>query len=883
MSWFSGTRARLRLLFGRRAAESRMEEEIRFHIDMEAERLERDEGLDAAEARRRALVSFGGVDRTREELRDGRGLAWMSGLRLDVKLGARMLARYPILTTASILALTIAVAMAASWFQFMGNMVWPELPVPDGDRIVRLRNVDVEAAETEPRILHDFEAWREELRAVEDLAAFSSVPYSASTADGRYGWLDGVRVTPSVFRLARVQPALGRVISEADAVPGADPVVVLSHEAWQRLYDGDPAAVGQPLRLNGIHATVIGVMPEGYAFPVNEQLWTPLQDRAVSYDRREGPAIGVLGRLAPGVTEAEAQAELEVVGRRASAAFPATHEHLRAELRRFGRGNDMAGPAALLNIPFLLFLLVVSANVATLLLARTASRESEIALRSALGASRRRIVLQLVAESLVITGTAAALGLTISHYGMKWGMDLFWQVQQERPPSFFDGGVSVASALYTAALALVGALIIGGLPGLRATRRGLRDRLPQTGSAGGGVRFGLIATAVIVLQVALCVAFLPIALMNGRDLLAEARDSDFPAHAFLTGTLVTDVSAEADAPAGPRDDAGGASPDSVPAPRAEELLRRLEAEPDVLAATRASRIAGLNHPVSPIRIEGDSASDSYVRQLAVDPDYFEVMDIAIVGGRGFTRAEADEGLPVAVVNEEWAREVFAGRNPVGRRIRFPGRGGEEEAEWVEVVGVVAGADRASGPAEQVAVFRPMAPGAHAGVQLFLRAAGDPDAMVSRVVGLVAAVDPRFTLHDPKPLDDVWRPVRRANVFFVAALQLVGAIILLFALMGIYALLSFTVARRAREIGIRAALGAEPRRIITTIFSRAMAQIGLGVVLGALLVSLTIFRDREGLRLVAGVAAAMVVVGMLGCVVPAARALRIQPTDALRAE
>ncbi len=884
MGWIDATRARLRLLLARGTAESRMEEEMRLHLELEAERLAREEGLDSEEAWRRARVAFGGQDRYREELRDGRGLAWLSGLRLDLKLGVRMLLKFPVLTLASVLALAAAVALAASWFQFMSNMALPRIPLADADRIVTLRNLNLASADRdfsgEPRSLHDFELWREELESIEHLSAASPVEYTVRTEVGRFGTLDGVRATPSMFRVARVQPLLGRSFTAADDQPGAAPVVVIAYSAWQRLFDGDRSSIGETVRLGSEYATVIGVMPEGFGFPLNEEIWVPLRESALNYARREGPPIRMFGRLAAGYSLEQAEAELATIGRRSAEAFPQTHEHLRPEVRRFGPGGWESTAAVVLNVPFLLFLIVVSANVATLLFARTATRESEIALRSALGASRRRIVVQLVAEALVLTALATALGLAAARWGIGAGMDLFWEVQQMRPPFWFDAGLSAPTVLYAAALALLGALIIGGIPGLRATRPQLRNRLAQPGAGGSGMRFGAVATGVIVVQVALCVAFIPVAIMNGQELLPDRSASDFPAEAYLTGRITYQLE-----PQGPvrSAQAGQQADEQQTAQLIDNVRRRLAAEPGVIAATRASRLPGFNHPIQAIQIDGDSARIIEARPVAVDPNFFEAMDARIVSGRGFSQGDVAADNAVAIVDQAWARETFGGRSPLGRRIRYPDRDEEQGSRWYEIVGVVAGMDRAVGPGTRVAVFHPLRPEEHASVQVYLRTASLPDALAPQVREVITSVDASLGVTDLKSLAEVWRPVERSDRFFAAALAVVAAIILLFALIGIYALMSFAVTKRAREIGIRAALGANPRRIIVAIFSRAMTQIGIGVIAGAALVSLTVARSPEGVRLVGGVAAAIVAVGLIACVVPAMRALRIQPTDALRAE
>jgi predicted permease len=579
----------------------------------------------------------------------------------------------------------------------------------------------------------------------------------------------------------------------------------------------------------------------------------------------------MFGRLAPRATLREAQAELSLIGERTAAQFPETNDRLRPEVARFGPAGGQVWLVRLFNLPFLLFLIVVSANVATLLYARTATRATEIALRSALGASRARIVVQLIAEAFVLTAAAALLGLTAAGFGLRRGMDLFWEVQQTRAPFWWNTDLSATTVLYVVALALLGASIIGGIPGARATGRQLRNRLTHSGG-GEAMRFGAVATGVIIVQVALCVAFIPVAIINGRKLLNERTRTDFPAERFLTGRIVHET-------------AGAGLPDrreSAAAP-IEDVFRRIEGEPGVAAATRFTRLPGFNHPVEAIGIDGDSAKVLHVRQIGVDANFFDVVGARITNGRGFVPSDATSGTAVAIADEGWASTVFNGRNPIGQRIRYPSRAGDGGERWYEIVGVVSGMKRAIGPGEDVGLYHPIRDGEVASVQFYLRTNSPAGGLVARIQTLGNSLDRTVGITDLAPLDDVWRPVERANGYIAAALTIIAAVILLFALIGIYALMSFTVARRSREIGIRAALGANPRRIIAAIFRRAMLQVGLGIVAGAALVSLTIARSPDALGLVAGVAASMAVAGLIGAAVPAMRALRIQPTDALRAE
>jgi putative ABC transport system permease protein len=267
----------------------------------------------------------------------------------------------------------------------------------------------------------------------------------------------------------------------------------------------------------------------------------------------------------------------------------------------------------------------------------------------------------------------------------------------------------------------------------------------------------------------------------------------------------------------------------------------------------------------------------------VDANFFEVMGARIASGRGLRESDLASASRIAIVDESWASEQFAGRNPIGQRVRPPvGVAGQEES-WIEIVGLVAGMERATGPVEAVAVYLPLRIEERTSVQIYLRGEDRPSSLVPAVHAVVAAIDPSLAVADLEPLEDTWAPVQQSNAFIAIALAVVALIIVLFALIGIYALVSFTVAQRAREIGIRAALGANPRRILVAIFARALLQIGLGLLAGSALVSLTIARNPDGLRLVTAVALALAATGLIACFIPAMRALRIQPTEALRAE
>ena len=357
----------------------------------------------------------------------------------DYKLGLRMLLKYPGLTMAGGLALAIAIAIGAGWYDFVGKVLLPTIPLPEGDRIVLIDTRNVLTNGVELRVGRDFLEWRRELRTIEDLGAFrlsrrsensnvTKVGRNLIVGTGAPERIQLAEITSAAFRVARVSPLLGRALLESDEVPGAPSVVVLGYEVWQRSLGARQDVIGSQVKLGETLATVVGVMPEGFGYPFNYDAWTPLPLQA-SYGPLEGGAISVIGRLAPGVTRAQADAEVRVLGERTSAALPATHEHLRPRVQPLGEPGDEDGELdvsaiaqlALTNLPSLLVLLIACVSVGTLVYARTATREGEIALRSALGASRARIVSQLFVETLALASLATAVGLVTADQVLTWG------------------------------------------------------------------------------------------------------------------------------------------------------------------------------------------------------------------------------------------------------------------------------------------------------------------------------------------------------------------------------------------------------------------------------------------------------------------------------
>ncbi|MFN2317068.1 MAG: ABC transporter permease [Gemmatimonadales bacterium] len=902
MSWLEGSRARLRLLFGRRIAESRMNQEFGFHLEMETERLIREEGLGPAEARRRAHVAFGGVDHHKEVLRDGRGTAWFSGVSLDLKLAFRMLTKYPGLTLIGGLAMAFGIWFGAVIFEMFGLVTSPALPLPDGARIVAIQNWDAERSEDEDRVLYDYQLWRT-ARTITDLGAWRNASVNLVGADGSAHPAVAAEVTAAAFRIAPAPPQLGRALDESDARPGAPPVVVLGHEVWATRFESDPRIVGRSVQLGNSFATVVGVMPEGYAFPVSHELWLPLNTDVPGVEPRQGIAITVFGRLANGMTRETAQEELAALGLRLAAEQPTTHARLQPHVLPYTQSSvdsaDMMKVKGLTYLFVVLLVVVVCSTVALLLFARAAARETELLVRSALGASRRRIVTQLFAEALVLAGVAAVVGLVAAQWALtRWG-EPYLEMNMGRLPFWYEFTLSPTTILYALALAVLGAVVAGVMPARRVTRE-LGTRL-RAGTAGGGVSFGGIWTAVIVAQVALTVAFPAVVmLVRSESQRLSSYDAGFPVQEYLGVTLGME---------GPPEDAPAPDPGAAPGVQfsasVEALRQRLEAEPGVAGVTVVDRLPGDYHVDVRMELESQPGTPSFrVATAAIHPSYFGVLQAPMLAGRAFTSADLSPDVRVAIVDQGFADLVMPGRNPIGHRVRMSAEqmpdSSEAQRPWYEIVGVVKelGMAHAIERSRPAGIYLPAIPGRHQALNMIVRGQGDPMTVAPRLRELATAIDPALRIEQMTRLDQVLTPMLWFLGLWMRIIIGLTAVALLLSLSGIYAVLSYTVARRTREIGVRVALGASARRVITSIFTRPLRQVTLGVITGCGLIALATIgiqhtQEFAGLKgrgltlgevaLLGGYALLMLGVCMLACIVPTWRALGVQPTEALREE
>jgi predicted permease len=712
------------------------------------------------------------------------------------------------------------------------------------------------------------------------------------TGEGRVEALRVAEITASAFPLTRVPPLLGRPLQPTDEMPGTEPVVVLGYDVWQRQFLHDPAIIGRVVTVGRTARTVVGVMPPRFGFPHNQQVWVPLP--AQDAPPRDGPAVQVFGRLAEGASWQDAAAELSVVSARAAADQPATHAQLRTRVRAFaGRtpGDPLRLEDWLIHAIVLLVLGAVCANVATLIFARTALRESEMVVRHALGASRARVVAQIVTESLVLALAAAMLGLVAAQTTVRYAWARASQLTGEDLPFWVDLRLEPVTVAYALLLALVAAALIGLLPALKATGGSVLRGLQGITGTGGTMKFGGVWSFIVGAQVACTLLFVPAAVgIYTTSLQGKAMTAAFPSEHYLTFRLSVDNEALAGERGVPDDE-------QIAARRGrafDELASRLREESGVTHVTLADRSLEASPDLVALEMEQEGAPPARLpgsfeggfAMAAVGAGYHEAFGATLVTGRALHATDAGAPNGPVVVNEAFMRVV--GKNPVGARIRTLQPGSERETgPWHEIVGVVTDLGMLF-PADWGGagyVYRAASAAELDPVVVTVRVAGDAAPLAPRVGALARQVDAGVQLRDIVTFEEIVAQRQGSEVLGSVVIPsiLVGAVV--FSAAGLYALMAVAVARRTREIGIRLALGANPRHVLGSVFARAGRQLGGGIIAGNTLILLLAWRADSltaGLLVSSMITSViMAVVGVLACAAPARRALRVQPTEALR--
>ena len=875
----------LRSWFWRAPVADEVDAELDFHLDMLTRELIQ-QGLSPEAARAEALLRFGdraAVDAACRKLgleheRDVRRTEYLAELRQDVSLALRQLRRAPAFTAVALLTLVLAIAANTAIYSAVSAVLLRPLPYPDAGRLVVLW-ASVGDQDRNLVSFPDLQEWRARNRTFADIGVVRTQSVNYTGAD-RPDRMIGSFVTANTLRLLGAHAAAGRLFSDDETAEGsAARVAVLSNAAWQSRFGGDPRAVGRTIVLNGRPHVVIGVTAADYTDPFGPEVWLPVTSAPnTNWLSRDNPAFWAVGLLKPGITAVQANGDLSAIAKALAAEFPATNAGVGATvipLRESLVGNTR--PTLLILLGFVaLILLIACANIANLQLARSTSRRRELSLRAALGAGRGRLVRQLLTENLVLAAIGGVCGVLLA----RWAIVALVAAAPGGLPALGPVELDAPVLLFSAAITIGAGLLFGALPARWAARAGLADAL-QTRTGDGAVPGrGDARTIFVAVQLALCIV-----LLVGAGLLTRsvARIRQVPL-GFEPDRLLT---AEFRLPASKYDN------DTVIAQFAEQALARIRAVPGIRSAALLGSV-----PLS-----GNWGTTSYLPEGQAPPadgvppttqvnfvteGFFGTMGMPVLRGRDFTPADRAGSTPVALVGEELARKVWPGRSPVGERLRVLGPP-ELALTVIGVVGNVRQFTVTEPPTPQLYLAKAQNPGIFSSV--VARTDRDPDALGDALLGAIWSVDPDQPVWKVRSMESLVARDLAPQRFTAVLSGSFAVLALLLAVVGVYGVMSYAVAQRTREIGIRMALGAGRSEVERMVLWRGLRIIAVATVLGlaaaygaARLIASQLFGvPPTDLVTFLAVPFGLAAVAMVACWLPARRAARVDPVVALQAE
>ncbi|HEX8293920.1 MAG TPA: ABC transporter permease [Pyrinomonadaceae bacterium] len=832
----------------------------------------------------------------------------MKSLWQDVRYGARALWKSPGFTLVAALSIALGIGANTAIFSLVNATLLRRLPVAEPERLASVFS-GMPGGLYSTSSYPDYVDFRDRNEVFEGLAARAGISASLGVGD-HADLVVGSIVTGNYFEVLGVSAARGRVLTpEDDRTPGAHPVAVLSHGLWQRRFGGEEV-VGRQLALNGQQFSVVGVLPAEFTGVDQgraDDIYVPMAMQAVVRPPRGGYSgemnpdllkvrgnrwLWMVGRLRPGVGPEQAAAALAVVAKQLGETYPDTNKGRVVTLARAGEGDpeargSLVSVAGLLLSVVGIVLLIACANVANLLLARAAGRRREMALRLALGASRWRVVRQLLTESLLLALLGGAAGLTLA----LWAIDLM----KAAPPP--PGALPVAPAFtvdawvlgFTLALSALTGVLFGLVPALQASRPDLVPALKdETVSLDRGRRFSLRGLLVVA-QVALSLVLLVGAGLFLRSVRhARAIDPGFDAERLLVAQLNINLLRYTRAQGREFYRQVVERVGALPGVESVSLARNVALTG--AASTRGLLIEGQAGEGNDLRGEGGgpSAGDSTVGVNVVGPDYLKTLGVPLVRGRDFAATDTEEGPGVVLVNEAFAARHFAGQDPLGRRLSFNGARGP----WREIVGVARDSKYYTlGEARTPFVYLPLAQNHETGMALVVRAGGEPSALAASVRREVQSLEKNLPVADARPMTEVLGTALYAARTGAAMLTGFGLLALLLAAVGLYGVMAYSVARRTREVGIRMALGARRSDVLRLVLREALTLVACGVALGLagawaatrLLAGFLYGVSTTDPFTFLGTTAVLVAAALLACLVPARRATKVDPMIALRYE
>jgi len=885
MYWLKGLMTRIRALVRPSRAESELDEEIRFHLEQEAAKYAA-RGHTPADARRRALLAFGGVTRTREAHRDVRVVPWLTDVLGDVRFALRSLKRSPIIACAAIVTLALGIGAATAIYTVVSAVILRPLPFPQSERLFVVGEENAERAwHRQDATPANFLDWKEQVPAFQSVAGFSDGHSSATmTGSGDPRVVSYTQVTGSFFDVMGVHPQLGRAFRDEETWHQPTSVAVVTDRFWRSALRADPGVIGKTIRLDGAQHQVVGVMPASFTYPYADADvwlttgWDPADRQQVSF--RRAHFLRTIARVKPGIATATADAQLQSVVHRLQQQYPETNTGMGATLtplHEFITG-DARHPLLVLFGAVGLLLLIACANVGNLLLVQAIGRKRELSLRLALGAGGTRLVRQALTESLVLSLLGGVAGLAVGWIGVR----VLGVIQPRGMLPASDFGIDWRVLVFLVIITTICGLLFGIAPSLWGQRQVPANALREGGRAiGEGARMRRWGDALVVGEVALALL-----LTIGAGLLVRSYAALQRVNPGFDSAGVLAVSLQL---AGGRYDStsGLTSFD-------QQLIERVRALPGIQSAGISSTIplTGLGW-TSDFSVSG-RARDDYATEVAhreVSEDYFGTMRVPLLRGRVFTSADQRGSERVVVINDVLARKYFRGQDPIGHRLSFD-RVPDSTSKWRTIVGVVGGEHQVGIPLDaHDEILAPLTQDQQQSIILVARTAGDPLAQVDPIRRALHDIDPNLAIESARSMEAVRGASLARDRFLMTMLTTFAGVGLLLAIVGVYGVLAQTTRRRSREMGVRIALGARGAQVRWLVISQGLRLVIAGLLIGsvmALLLTRTMQRvlfnvpTSDPLTYVV-VAMLLAATGAAAAWLPALRASGTDPAVALRAE
>lgn len=892
MAWLHERRLRWRAFVKRRRLDRDLAEEIRFHLDMRA-RQNRAAGMTALEAAYAAHRRFGNPGGWKESLRDMWSLGIIESAINDVRYAARSLRKTPGFTAAAVLVIALGIGSTTAIFSVVNAVLLRGLPFTGADQLVMLwGNVQRQKVERRGNSYPDYLDWKAQANSFEGMAACTDGWLTLTGGDDPER-MPAEWVSAGYFELLGIKPIVGRTIRpDEDRVGSTAAIVLLSEGVWKRRFGSDPNIIGKKLQLNQKLFTVIGILPARFhGLTDGAAVWAPFTGSGAARDFAERGSRGfpAIARLKPGTSMRQAQTEMDGISKRLEQAYPDTNAKRGVEVAPLAQ--ELVGA---LQTPLLFVLgavacvlLIACANVASLSLARSESRKQEIAIRTALGAGRARVLRQLITESVMLSVAGAAFGLALA----VWVVQVLTKASPITLPTFVDPQPDWSVAAFAVVLSLIVGVVVGILPAFQALQQDVHDALKESvARAGDAVARQRFRGALVVAEVALAMTLLVGAglLMRSFQHLSALNPGFDPQHML---TLIAAL------PRGGAPIAQSSSQaDALTVVSGRQLLQRLRALPSVTSASVASDVPlGADSSAIFYSPEGQAITDAQTRPRAyihrVSPEFFATLGAPLPAGRTFTETEMDGRASVVIVTDNLVKRFWPGQDPIGKRIKSGGS--DSKAPWWNIIGVVHEMKYRGLPANPTAdpdIFLPFSD-RQRNVAILIRSLLDPSKLTGAVRAAVREVDPSIPVYEIATMDDrVRRGIERSR-FASWMMAVFAALALTLSAIGLYGLLAYTVRRRTRELGIRMAIGASPGEVAGMVVRRGMILVALGIGIG-IACALGLTRVLETLLFgispadpttFLGVPIVLAGVALIACYLPARRASRIDPVTALRHE